>query len=199
MFFQSRLTVNLIMFMIGHSSVVALPVDIILDAQQIVGHGLQRELMQDRWHRIKAPIQDEQLSTRLVWTLKASEQTHSRIWLKEVSCVGTSSTPVTGNIRCYSRCLLWFRVCCTLCHMQYSLGHLSLYLIDLCFLNKCIYQWCHTVQTDVGPVLYDSWRSLMTLCEYNVFPGLYPKARNTSILYTTYSVLVIDQHIPLPW
>lgn len=54
--------------------VMSLPVDVVLNAQQVVGHSLQRELMQERWHRIKATIQNEQLSTRLVWTLQASEQ-----------------------------------------------------------------------------------------------------------------------------
>lgn len=52
-----------------------LPVNIVLDAQQVIGHGLQRELMQNGCHGIKATIQNEQLSTRFIWTLEASEQT----------------------------------------------------------------------------------------------------------------------------
>lgn len=56
------------------SFVTSLPINVILNAQQVVGHGLQRELMQERRHRIKATIQNEQLSTRLVWTLDAAEQ-----------------------------------------------------------------------------------------------------------------------------
>lgn len=52
-----------------------LPVNVVLDAEQVVGHRLQCELMQQRWYRIKATIQDEQLSTRFIWTLEASEHT----------------------------------------------------------------------------------------------------------------------------
>lgn len=32
------------------------PVDIVLNAQQVVGHGLQGQLMQQRGHRVKATI-----------------------------------------------------------------------------------------------------------------------------------------------
>lgn len=55
-------------------STASLPVDVVLNAQQVVGHGLQRELMQKRRHRVKATIQNDQLSARLVWTLETSEQ-----------------------------------------------------------------------------------------------------------------------------
>lgn len=50
-----------------------LPVDIIFNAQQVVRHGLQRQLMQERRHRVKATVQNQQLGARLVWTLHTSE------------------------------------------------------------------------------------------------------------------------------
>lgn len=53
----------------GGNMCECLLVDVALDAQQVVGHGLQRELMQQRRHRVKASVQDDELSPGFVWTL----------------------------------------------------------------------------------------------------------------------------------
>lgn len=45
-------------------------VDVVLDWQQVIAHSLEGELMQDRWHRVKCPVQDDQLWASLVWTLE---------------------------------------------------------------------------------------------------------------------------------
>lgn len=45
-------------------------VDVVLDGQQIVAHGLEGELMQDGGHWVKRPVQDYQLRAGLVWTLQ---------------------------------------------------------------------------------------------------------------------------------
>lgn len=44
-------------------------VDIVLNRQQIVAHGLEGELMQDRRDRIESPIQNDELRASLVRTL----------------------------------------------------------------------------------------------------------------------------------
>lgn len=48
-------------------------VDVILDWQQVVAHSLEGQLMQDRRHGVKRPIQDDQLGTSLVRTLRKGD------------------------------------------------------------------------------------------------------------------------------
>ncbi len=48
---------------------MVLPVDIIFDGQQVVGHGLEGELVQKRRHSIKSSVQNDQLRLGLFRTL----------------------------------------------------------------------------------------------------------------------------------
>lgn len=41
--------------------VFVLLVDIVLDWQQVIAHSLEGKLVQDRRHRVKCPVQDDQL------------------------------------------------------------------------------------------------------------------------------------------
>lgn len=45
-------------------------VDIVLDGQQVVAHGLESQFMEHWGCRVKATVQDEKLGTSLVWTLQ---------------------------------------------------------------------------------------------------------------------------------
>lgn len=49
-------------------------VDVILDGQQVVGHGLQRQLVQQWRHAVEPSVQYQELRTRFLWTLA-----HSRL------------------------------------------------------------------------------------------------------------------------
>lgn len=56
---------------------LGLPVDVVLDGQQVIGHGLQRQLMQEGGHGVEAAVQDQQLAARLVRTLDTSDHSWS--------------------------------------------------------------------------------------------------------------------------
>lgn len=56
---------------------LGLPVDVVLDGQQVVGHGLQRQLVQEGGHGVEAAVQDQQLAARLVRTLDTSDHSWS--------------------------------------------------------------------------------------------------------------------------
>lgn len=45
-------------------------VNIIFDGQQVIGHSLEGELMQDRRDRVESPVQNNELRASLVWTLE---------------------------------------------------------------------------------------------------------------------------------
>ncbi len=51
-------------------------VDVVLNGQQVVAHGLEGELMQDRGDGVKRPVQDDQLWASLVGTLQRKKHTY---------------------------------------------------------------------------------------------------------------------------
>ena len=51
-------------------------VDIVLNGQQVVAHGLESELMQDGGHRVKSSVQDDELRASLIWTLGGKVETN---------------------------------------------------------------------------------------------------------------------------
>lgn len=59
------------------AGVFVLLVDVVLDWQQVVAHSLEGKLVQDRRHRVKCPVQDDQLWTSFVWTLGRGEMDRS--------------------------------------------------------------------------------------------------------------------------
>lgn len=82
----------------GHQD-LGLPVDVVLDGQQVVGHGLQRQLVQEGGHGVKTAVQDQQLAARLVWTLDTSDHSWSAGASQDKSEVPAAALQVQAPFR----------------------------------------------------------------------------------------------------
>ena len=71
-------------------SVLSIRVNIVFDGQQVVAHGLEGELMKYRWHRVKSPVQDDELGAGLIWTLQHGKHARAGMkpWHKHTQSIG---------------------------------------------------------------------------------------------------------------
>jgi hypothetical protein len=71
---------------------VCLLVDVVFNAQQVIAHGLQGELVEDGGHRVEGPVQDDELGAGLIRTLNPPGRDTDRETGREGGQTGRQTT-----------------------------------------------------------------------------------------------------------